>query len=100
MVKMQNIEDVVRHQLDPTQALANCDDSQIDFGHESTYEERINKELLVNLSSLLSLKRGWLSVREREVIRLSSLTNPASVSQFQEAPGSTDWAPTKFPLVH
>jgi len=79
-----SLEDAVRHHLDPAGALADYDDSQIDFEHEGTYQEGINEELLANLSPLLYL-----------LAFLASLTDRSSLSQLQEAP---DALPSGLPL--
>ncbi len=94
-----NLEDAVRHHLDPAEALANYDDSQIDFEHEGTYQDGINEELLANLSPLLNVNPRRQRLRDREVkylmAFLASLTDRSSLSQLQEAP---DAVPSGLPL--
>jgi len=93
------LEDAVRHHLNPAQALANYDDSQIDFEHEGTYQEGINGELLSNLSPLLSVKPQGYSLSDKEIeylmAFLSSLTDRSSLNLLQEVP---DALPSGLPL--
>ena len=92
------LEDAVRHHIDPEEALANYDDSQIDFEHIGTYQEGINDELLSTLSPLL--KSNWRPrLRDKDVkfilAFLSSLTDPSSLSRLQDAPNAL---PSGLPL--
>ena len=93
------LEDAVRHHFNPAEALANYDDSQVDFEHVGTYQEGVSDELLSTLSPLLKTK--WRRpLRNKEVgyilAFLSSLTDPSSLSQLQEAPNAL---PSGLPLA-
>lgn len=92
-----NLEDAVRHHLNPAKALASYDDSQVDFEHVGTFNEEINDELLKTVSPYLAVRGRPL--RDREVGQilafLSSLTDPSSLSRFQDAPNEL---PSGLPL--
>jgi len=93
-----NLEDAVRHHLDPAESLATYDDSQVDFEHIGTFNQSINGELLSTLSPLLAVDGAPLNDVEVDQILafLSSLTDPASLSQLQEAPNEL---PSGLPLA-
>lgn len=92
------LEDAVRHHLNPARALANYDDSQIDFEHIGTYQEDINDELLETVSPYLAVRGRPLRDREVKQILafLSSLTDPSSLSRFQDAPNAL---PSGLPIA-
>jgi len=91
------LEDAVRHHLNPAEALANYDDSQVDFEHIGTYNEEINPELLSTVSPYLTVRGRALSDGQINQLLafLSSLTDPSSQSRFQDAPNEL---PSGLPL--
>jgi len=95
-----DLGDAIRHHLNPAEALADYDDSQIDFEHEGTYQEGINEELLSTLSPLLNVRTGRQRLRDREIeyllAFLSSLTDRSSLNKLQDVP---DTLPSGLPLA-
>ncbi len=94
-----NLEDVVRHHLDPAASLAAYDDKQVEPELWGTYQgsEATRTMLLATVDPMLAVKGEPLSDAEVSDLMafLSALTDPATLNQFGLIPDSV---PSGLPL--
>ncbi len=96
-----DLEDAVRHHLDPSAALASYDDFQVEPELRGTFvdDPAIIDELLATVDPALAVYGPPLSEREIKDLMafLSALTDPASLNLFELIP---DEVPSGLPLNH
>lgn len=85
-----NLEDAVRHHINPALSLANYNDTQVEPELHGTYQDdpQLIKELLHTRSPKLQVQGRPLNEREITDIMafLSALTDPSSLNQFDAIP--------------
>ncbi len=95
-----NLEDAVRHHLDPATSLANYDDSQVEPELVGTYQDdpELINTLLSTASPLLNVRGRPLRDRDIADIMafLDALTDPSSLNKLDAVP---DALPSGLPLA-